>query len=280
MSKIKEKKPREGILSKEFCDTIAYLNQFLPKEHFIQYIGFDMAKCSKSQDENVIERLAVIAENVLSSTGFFHSGPQLYSNCLSAEKFSESQAAFARVGGRDYSPYFVGRKQEGVLRTNCIDCLDRTNVAEFMVGKCALGHQLYALGVISEPFLEFDSDAVRLLEEMYEDHGDTIALQYGGSQLVNTMETYRKISPWTSHSRDILNSIHRYYSNSFTDSDKQGAINLFLGIYIPSENSNPFVGFRVRLLLSQLQTFLTSKVQTIHEVVVGLPPRIRRKRVG
>eukprot|EP01135_Chromosphaera_perkinsii_P003916 Nk52_evm17s262 gene=Nk52_evmTU17s262 len=235
--KMKEKKPRESVLAKEFCDVISNLNQFLPKEHFIEYIGFDMAKCSKSNDGNVIGRLAVIAENVLSWTGFFHSGPQLFSNYLNAEKLAESQAAFEKVGGRDYSPYYVGRKQTGILRTNCIDCLDRTNVAEFVVGKCALGHQLYALGVISEPSLEFDSDAVRLLEEMYEDHGDTIALQYGGSQLVNTMETYRKISPWTSHSRDILNSIHRYYSNSFTDFDKQGAINLFLGIYVPKENS-------------------------------------------
>jgi len=51
---------------------------------------------------------------------------------------------------------------------------------------------------------------------MYHDHGDTIALQYGGSHLVNTMETYRKIAPWTSHSRDMIESIRRYYSNSFT----------------------------------------------------------------
>ncbi len=41
-------------------------------------------------------------------------------------------------------------------------------------------------------------------------------MQYGGSQLVNTMETYRKLSPWSSHSRDMLVSLKRYYSNSFT----------------------------------------------------------------
>jgi hypothetical protein len=58
-------------------------------------------------------------------------------------------------------------------------------------------------------------------KQLYEDHGDTIALQYGGSQLVNRIQTYRKNKPWTSHSRDILNTVARYYSNSFTDSDKQ-----------------------------------------------------------
>ena len=38
---------------------------------------------------------------------------------------------------------------------------------------------------------------------------------------MNTMETYRKISPWTSHSRDMIENIKRYYNNSFTDLDKQ-----------------------------------------------------------
>ena len=126
--------------------------------------------------------------------------------------------------------------QTGILRTNCIDCLDRTNAAQFIVGKCALGHQLFALGVITSPSVGFDCDAVNLLNAMYHDHGDTIALQYGGSHLVNTMETYRKISPWTSHSRDMIESIRRYYSNSFTDSEKQDAINLFLGNYVPGQH--------------------------------------------
>lgn len=55
-----------------------------------------------------------------------------------------------------------------------------------------------------------------MLEELYEDHGDTLALQYGGSQLVHRVKTYRKISPLSSHSRDILQTLSRYYSNTFS----------------------------------------------------------------
>ena len=66
----------------------------------------------------------------------------------------------------------------------------------------------------------------------YHDHGDTIAIQYGGSHLVNTMETYRKINQWTSHSRDMVESFKRYYNNSFLDKQRQEAYNLFLGNYI------------------------------------------------
>uniref|UniRef100_A0A8B9HAY9 FIG4 phosphoinositide 5-phosphatase n=1 Tax=Astyanax mexicanus TaxID=7994 RepID=A0A8B9HAY9_ASTMX len=129
-----------------------------------------------------------------------------------------------------------GRLQTGVLRTNCVDCLDRTNTAQFMVGKCALAYQLYALGLTDKPKLQFDTDCVRLFEELYEDHGDTLSLQYGGSQLVHRVKTYRKIAPWTQHSKDIMQTLSRYYSNAFSDADRQDAINLFLQVYQPVES--------------------------------------------
>lgn len=105
--------------------------------------------------------------------------------------------------------------QSGVCRTNCIDGLDRTNAAQFVIGKAALGHQLYALGIAKTTNLSFDCDAAMLLTGMYHDHGDTIALQYGGSHVLNTIETYRKIGAWTSHSRDMIEGLKRYYANSF-----------------------------------------------------------------
>ena len=58
---------------------------------------------------------------------------------------------------------------------------------------------------------------IRSLEELYEDMGNTIALQYGGSNLVHRIEGYRKIAhPWKAHSVDIFNTISRYYSNAFS----------------------------------------------------------------
>ena len=72
-----------------------------------------------------------------------------------------------------------------MVRVNCVDCLDRTNTAQFIMGKCALGYQLYCLGVIDTPHVPFDCDTIRLLEEAYEDHGDILAVQYGGSSLVH-----------------------------------------------------------------------------------------------
>ncbi|RMC13127.1 hypothetical protein DUI87_10658 [Hirundo rustica rustica] len=224
--KEREKRKHERILSEELVSAVTYLNQFLPPEHAIIYIPWDMAKYTKSKLCNVLDRLNVIAESVVKKTGFFVNRPDSYCSILRPdEKWNE-------LGGCVVS---TGRLQTGVLRTNCVDCLDRTNTAQFMVGKCALAYQLYSLGLIDKPNLQFDTDAVRLFEELYEDHGDTLSLQYGGSQLVHRVKTYRKIAPWTQHSKDIMQTLSRYYSNAFSDADRQDAINLFLGVFKPAE---------------------------------------------
>lgn len=221
-----EKNRRESILLESLTEAVAYLNQSLPEKHKIQYIAWDMARASKSADQEVIVTLENIAENVLKQTGFFHTRPEPIMNTIRRRYGNKEQ--YEEQGNQ--SMYCL---QSGIVRTNCIDCIDRTNAAQFIMGKCALGYQLYTLGIIPKPIIGFDCDAVNLLNAMYHDHGDTIALQYGGSHLVNTMETYRKISKWTSHSRDMIESIRRYYSNSFTDVEKQAAMNLFLGVYVP-----------------------------------------------
>jgi hypothetical protein len=60
-----------------------------------------------------------------------------------------------------------------------------------------------------------------------------LAWQYTGSALVNRVETYRRTKAggqWSSHSRDLLENIRRFYNNSMLDADKQAAINLFVSI--------------------------------------------------
>ncbi|KAA0708172.1 Polyphosphoinositide phosphatase [Triplophysa tibetana] len=225
--KKREKRRHEKILSDELYPTITNLNQFLPPEHSIEYIAWDMARYTKSKLCNVLDRLSMIAENVVKRTGFFVNRPDFYCHTLRPDE------RWGDLGGI-VTPN--GRLQTGVLRTNCVDCLDRTNTAQFMVGKCALAYQLYALGLIDRPKLQFDTDCVRLFEELYEDHGDTLSLQYGGSQLVHRVKTYRKIAPWTQHSKDIMQTLSRYYSNAFSDADRQDSINLFLQVFQPSES--------------------------------------------
>ncbi|KAF1990854.1 Polyphosphoinositide phosphatase, factor-induced gene 4 protein [Aulographum hederae CBS 113979] len=203
--KARERNPRESKLLYEYQNALTYLNQSLPADKKILYRAFDMSRASKTRGQDVIGTLEAIAEGILQRTGFFHNG--------------DAEVDTPTV-------------QNGVARTNCIDCLDRTNAAQFVIGKRALGRQLHALGVIAGNTVEYDSDVVNLFTNMFHDHGDTIAIQYGGSHLVNTMATYRKLNHWQSHSRDMVESFKRYYHNSFLDSQRQEAYNLFLGNYI------------------------------------------------
>ncbi|XKL65495.1 hypothetical protein PGB90_008915 [Kerria lacca] len=218
--KKREKKKHESQLSEQFNSAVEYLNQFLPPVHRVQYISFDMAGMNKGKEAKVMDRLAKIAKSAIAKTGFFvQNGPHM-------ENIMEKVTSGDSV-------------QTGIIRVNCVDCLDRTNTAQFALGKCALAYQLYYLGVLACPELKFDTDCVRLLEVLYEDHGDTLALQYGGSQLVHRIKTYRKTAPWTSQGNDIMQTLSRYYSNKFSDAEKQHAINLFLGLYIPDEYKEP-----------------------------------------
>lgn len=143
--KKREKRRHESILTEDMTGSINYLNQFLPMQHRIKYHHFDMAK--KSHGGTVMSSLAKFAENVVQKTGLFFK--------------DTNDVTF----------------QTGIVRVNCVDCLDRTNTAQFAIGKSALAHQLHQMGFIKPPKLEFDSDCVTMLESLYEDHGDTLALQ-------------------------------------------------------------------------------------------------------
>jgi hypothetical protein len=79
------------------------------------------------------------------------------------------------------------RFQGGVLRTNCIDCLDRTNVAQYAYGLAALGRQLLAMGLTDMPKVDPDSSIAAALMDMYQSMGDALAQQYGGSAAHNTV---------------------------------------------------------------------------------------------
>ncbi|KAG2610089.1 phosphoinositide phosphatase SAC3-like [Panicum virgatum] len=124
--------------------------------------------------------------------------------------------------------------QKGVLRTNCIDCLDRTNVAQYAYGLAALGHQLHALGSLESPEVHIDAPLSRHLMHFYERMGDTLALQYGGSAAHNKIfSAKRGHLKFAIQSQEFFRTLQRYYSNAYMDAYKQAAINLFLGYFEP-----------------------------------------------
>ncbi|KAL4018781.1 hypothetical protein IC575_022403 [Cucumis melo] len=117
--------------------------------------------------------------------------------------------------------------QNGVLRTNCIDCLDRTNVAQYAYGLVALGRQLHTLGFTESPKIDLDNPLAEDLMRAYENMGDTLALQYGGSAAHNKIFSERR-GQWkaATQSQEFFRTLQRYCSNAYLDAEKQRAINV------------------------------------------------------
>ena len=127
--KMKEKRPHETLLTNEITRTISYLNQFIAPAFHLQYIGMDMARINKSKDKNVLQNLSLIAYSTLKKVGIFQSfKTESYSNFYLTKNVE--LGGLKREDGRIL--------QTGVVRVNCVDCLDRTNTAAFVVGKTAL----------------------------------------------------------------------------------------------------------------------------------------------
>lgn len=99
----------------------------------------------------------------------------------------DRETDFIQQNGKDYSGGEAPCFQSGVLRTNCIDCLDRTNVAQYAYGLAALGRQLHAMGLTDMPKVDPDSTIASALMDMYQSMGDALAQQYGGSEAHNTV---------------------------------------------------------------------------------------------
>lgn len=147
----------------------------------------------------------------------------------------------SRVAPLDDSKRLAVTCQSGVLRSHCVDCLDRTNVAQFAWGLAALGCQLERLGVIDGDAVGPDSPVAAALMSVYRSMGDVLAMQYGGSQAHHKAEVARDggvgpsgavarvLNRVASGGAKLLTSARRFYSNAYTDADKQEGIDLFLG---------------------------------------------------
>lgn len=75
-------------------------------------------------------------------------------------------------------------------------------------------------------------------QKYFETMGDEISLQYGGS-IAHHASLSKKKGFFKNAIPELWTSVKRHWANNFSDSSKQGAINLFLGMYIPRENKVP-----------------------------------------
>lgn len=135
----------------------------------------------------------------------------------------------------EYSVFHIRRdgtmlsQQNGVFRTNCIDCLDRTNVVQSMLAKRSLKETLQKLGILrSGQNIESTIGLEMLYKNVWADNADLISIQYSGTGALKTDFTRTGKRTIAGAIRDGINSLARYYKNNFRDGYRQVS-NISLG---------------------------------------------------
>lgn len=204
-----------------FERAIANLSPQLAKH--VSYIYFDFHhECSKMRWDRIALLLEDLQQKGVSLQDYFHA---------------------------DSTSDHVYSSQSTAVRTNCMDCLDRTNVVQLMIARWVLLRQLEDLGYISPSngdWAAANPEFNLQFRGMWADNADAVSNAYSGTGALKTDFTRTGMRTKQGALNDLINSISRYYKNTFTDGMRQDSFDLFLGKAKPSQDfiSDPFVDKR------------------------------------
>ncbi|EGD85428.1 hypothetical protein H112_06330 [Trichophyton rubrum D6] len=121
-------------------------------------------------------------------------------------------------------------QQEGVFRTNCLDCLDRTNLVQTMISSMAI--DMFFAQWNGHPSPDFWMKHSTL----WADSGDMLSRIYAGTGALKSSFTRHGAMSVAGSFADIRKSATRLFVNNFTDPAKQITIDTLLGLSTNQES--------------------------------------------
>jgi hypothetical protein len=118
------------------------------------------------------------------------------------------------------------QRQSGILRTNCMDCLDRTNVVQSACARNSLEQQLDDQGISID--LQQDPRTA-WFNSLWADNGDAISRQYAGTAALKGDFTRTRKRNISGALTDFGLTLSRYYNNIVNDYFAQNVIDYLLG---------------------------------------------------
>ncbi|KAI8376741.1 SacI homology domain-containing protein [Choanephora cucurbitarum] len=140
-----------------------------------------------------------------------------------------------KLAEQSYTYYNIADKslkktQASVVRSNCMDCLDRTNVVQSTLARYVLTNQLRELGILeSNQSLEDQEKFMHSYRNVWADNADGVSCVYSGTGALKTDFTRTGQRTKQGALKDLHNSITRYVKNNFLDGNRQDAFDLVLG---------------------------------------------------
>lgn len=173
----------------------------------------------------------------------FHSetkGMKLHRAQLLLDRMQEALVAQQYFRAVDMPAGIDGRLevrnlQTSVVRTNCMDCLDRTNVVQSLLARWTLDRIFVDLGLMQRgaTFKDEDPAFEFMFRNLWADNADVVSNSYSGTGAMKTDMTRLGIRTKAGALRDGQIAVTRYMKNNFLDGARQDAFDLFLGVYLP-----------------------------------------------
>jgi len=131
--------------------------------------------------------------------------------------------------------------QDGVLRTNCLDCLDRTNFIQGKIAMAGFDIGLAKLGIMlkdvigRQPYEELDNANIKNqnslivnFKNIWADNGDFLSIHYTGTGSVISEVTRLGKRSFFGLIDHGLKTLNRYYNGSVEDKLKQDCLDFLL----------------------------------------------------
>ncbi|PFH59170.1 hypothetical protein XA68_12731 [Ophiocordyceps unilateralis] len=130
------------------------------------------------------------------------------------------------LGSTTQQQGYVTQRQRGVVRTNCMDCLDRTNVCQSSFAKHMLDHQLKGDGVDMSAQLDQET---AWFNTLWADNGDAVSKQYASTAAMKGDYTRTRKRDYRGALNDLGLSLARFYNGMVNDYFSQAAMDFLLG---------------------------------------------------
>ncbi len=129
----------------------------------------------------------------------------------------------SEVNRGGYGNTSVILQQDGIFRTNCLDCLDRTNIVQTIISSLALESFLLQENGVLGSELQLRHSTI------WADNGDALSKIYAGTGALKSSYTRHGKMSLAGALADARKTATRLYINNFSDKARQRTIDLLLG---------------------------------------------------
>ncbi|KAI0244528.1 hypothetical protein L0F63_000177 [Massospora cicadina] len=184
----------------------------------------------RSYTEAALAKLPSALAGVRFTAYDFHKETQGSSSFNLSGLTGRLDEAFLEVG-YFWSADVVLAEQRGVFRTNCMDCLDRTNVVQSAFAQRILNLQLFRLGLQEHPDrgLVHHAALEMTIGALWANNGDALSRAYAGTGALKADLTRTGRRNLQGLVNDATNSLARFYLNAFKDFFTQAVLDYLQG---------------------------------------------------